>query len=212
MSAEAVTPRFPLFGARWTLTQLRILRYAIGSTLCVAIAMGFDWFLGYLVPVLALGFFASPAPRPSLKQGIAFVAVIFVACMVGYLFARYVIPYPIIFILLAGLGLMHIFYAKHGGVNALLITWLMIAITVVPLLSIQSLALAAVVIGSLVSGAAATILLIWLAYGIVPDPPEALASLQAAEVAKEQATPSDQERVQMAVLSTIVVLPLFTIF
>jgi uncharacterized membrane protein YccC len=118
--------------------NLRILRYAVGSTLAMAFAMGLGWQLSFLTPVLALSFLATPAPRPTLKRGILFVAAIAIACAAGLLLSRYVLPYTLVFIPFTGLVLARVFYAKTGGASPLLITWLLIAILVIPLMAMQS--------------------------------------------------------------------------
>ena len=191
------------------LRNLRILRYAVGSTLAMAFAMGFAWQLSFLTPVLALSFLATPAPRPTLKAGIVFVTVIAVACMAGLLLSRYLLPYPLVFIPFTGLLLLRLFYAKSGGASPLLITWLMIAILLIPLMAMQSPALAVGVAGGIVFGAAMTVLVVWLAYGIFPDP----AGPQNEPVAPAPApAPTKTERLRDSILSTVVVLPVLIMF
>ena len=43
----------PLYN-KLEVVDIRTLRYAFGSTLAMAIAMGFNWPLAYLTPVLSL--------------------------------------------------------------------------------------------------------------------------------------------------------------
>jgi len=64
--------------------ELGVFRYALSATLAMAIAMGFGWFLSFLVPVLALGFFAPGATRPNLKDGLNFILVIALACLLFF--------------------------------------------------------------------------------------------------------------------------------
>ncbi len=68
-------------------TSLRVLRYAIGSAAAMALAMGVGWQLSFLTPVLALSFLGTPTPRPTLREGLLFVATIAVACLAGLLLA-----------------------------------------------------------------------------------------------------------------------------
>ena len=108
--------------------DLRAVRYALGATLAMAVAMGYQWELSYLVPVLSLSFFANPATRPDLKQGVSFVVVIAIACWVGLWLGRYLIPYPVVYLPFSALVLLHVFYAQRSGRSPLLVTWLMIAV------------------------------------------------------------------------------------
>ena len=59
--------------------QLRIrhtIRYALGSKLIMAIAMGIAWPLSFLAPILCLNFFAKGDHSPTFKEGVSFILVI----------------------------------------------------------------------------------------------------------------------------------------
>ena len=58
----------PLFD-KLSATDTRVLRYAFGSSLAMAIALGFNYPLAFLTPVVILGFLAAPGPGLSLKMG-----------------------------------------------------------------------------------------------------------------------------------------------
>jgi len=194
------------------MVELRVLRYAFGSTLAMAVAMGFDWPLSYLTPVLTLSFLASPAPRPSLKMGINFVLAIAIAGYVGLLVGRLLLPYPFVYIPFVGLLLFRIYYAKGGSLHPLLILWLLIALLLIPLMMMQSHALANIVALNLVVGGGATLLVVWISYALLPDKVDKESS--ATSAAKPPA-PAAEERFRTAVDSTIVVFPvliLFTVF
>ncbi|MFC2094287.1 efflux transporter outer membrane subunit [Bacteroidota bacterium] len=194
------------------MVEIRILRYAFGSTLAMAVAMGFDWPLSYLTPVLTLSFLASPAPRPSLKMGINFVLAIAIAGYVGLLVGRLLLPYPFVYIPFVGLLLFRIYYAKGGSLHPLLILWLLIALLIIPLMMMQSHALANIVAFNLVIGGGATLLVVWISYALLPDKVDKESNN--APVAKPPA-PDRKERFRTAVDSTIVVFPvliLFTVF
>jgi hypothetical protein len=181
----------------------------------MAIALGIGWQLSFLTPVLALSFFATPAPRPTLKAGATFVAVIAIACLAGTLLGRYLISYPFVFIPFAGLLLLRLFYAKSGGAPPLLVIWLLIALLVIPLVTMQSPALAELVAAGIVFGAAVTILTVWLAYGIFPDPvdlPVGTVPASATNAANAPAIPTKGERLRDSFLSTVVVLPVLILF
>ena len=95
MSADVVAAAASIGRWRLDLRSLRILRYAMGSTIAMAVAMGFNWQLSFLVPVLSLSFFASPGPRPTVREGFSFVAAVVVACLAGLKLGQYLISYPL---------------------------------------------------------------------------------------------------------------------
>jgi hypothetical protein len=191
----------------WTLSprDRRVLRYAMGATLCVAIALGFGWPLSFLTPVLSLGFLAAPA-RLGLRAGIGFVATIAVACLAGLLLTYYLLPYPLVYLPFAGLLLFHLFHAKSGGASPLLITWLLIALLVLPLMGLQSAQLSLFVAAGIVTGAMVTMLMVWLIWAMFPAPPQP-ADDPAAPAAPAPPPPTAAARFRSAVLSMIVVSP-----
>jgi hypothetical protein len=215
MSADS--PAIAASVGRWQLDvrSLRILRYALGSTLAMTIAMGFNWQLSYLAPVLCLSFLASPAPRPTLKQGLSFVAVVAFACFAGLKLGQYLISYPLVYIPFSALLLLRIFYMMASGRSPLLTTWLLIALLVIPLITITSPAIANMVAAGILTGASVTICVVWLAHGLLPDPrgpgskPVAVATAAAAAPPE---LPPALERFKTAAISTLVVLPVLTLF
>ena len=190
--------------------DLRAIRYAVGSTIAMGIAMGYQWDLSFLVPVLSLSFLANPAMRPGFKQGAVFVAAIGIACYVGLLLGSRLTPYPLVYLPFSALVLFHIFYAQQGGRSPLLITWLLIAVLVVPLLSLQADVLAKFVAAGLVFGAAVTIAVVWLVYFLIPEPEDFDEAAPPPPPAKP--IPPPMERFKNAALSTAVVFPLMMVF
>lgn len=211
MSAD--TPAVTMSTGRWELGQrdIRVLRYAAGSALAMAVAMGINWQLSFLLPVLSLSFLASPAPRPSLKAGLSFVGIVAVSCLAGLMLGKYLISYPMVYVPFAGLVLLRVFYVKASGKAPLLMTWLLIALLVIPLIIISSPAVANLVAGGILLGAIATICLTWLAHGLLPDRQDER-TITGPSAAAAPPVPSPAERFRTAAISTLVVMPLFVVF
>lgn len=191
----------------------RVLRYAAGSALAMAVAMGLNWQLSFIFPVLSLSFLATPAPRPPFTVGLSFVAIVAGSCMIGLLLGRYLISYPLVFVPCTGLILLRLFYVKAGGRAPLLMTWLLIALLVLPLIVMSSPAIANLVAVGILFGAMSTVCLVWLAHGVLPDPKAHTADTGAVKANSAQSgVPSTSERFRTAMISTLVVLPLFVYF
>jgi len=191
------------------IVDIRILRYAVGSTIAMAVAMGFDWPLSFLTPVLTLSFLASPAPRPSLKMGFNFVLAIAIAGYIGLLVGRILLPYPFVYIPFVGLLLFRIYYAKGGTLPPILILWLLIALLLIPLMMMQSHALANIIALNLVIGGGATLLVVWISYALLPDRVDK--EISNTPTAKPPA-PTKEERFRTAADTTIVVFPVLILF
>ena len=141
MSAEAALTQDAATSWRSDARTVRVFRYAVGSTLAVPLAMGIDWQLSFLAPILALSFLGTPAPRPAPKLMVTFIAIVAAASLFGVTVSALLLPYPIVFLLVEGLLLFLLFYHLARGAPALLVTWLMIALTVIPVMALQSMQL-----------------------------------------------------------------------
>ena len=190
--------------------DIRAVRYAVGSTLAMAIAMGFQWNLSFLVPVLSLSFLATPKTRPNFRTGTVFVSVIAVACLTGLFLGRYLIPYPLVFLPFAGLLLLRVFYAQQSGRSPLLTTWLLIALLLIPLVIMMSPQLANLIALGIVFDAAVTIALVMFVYWLFPEPEASRSAVAPATADKPR--PTADERFQNAMLSTLVVWPVMVLF
>jgi hypothetical protein len=211
MSADSPAVLASIGGWRLDLRCIRILRYALGSTIAMTVALGVGWQLSFLAPVLSLGFLASPAPRPSLKQGVGFLATIAVACLAGLMLGRYLISLPLVYVPFTGFLLLRLFYMKASGRSPLLTMWLLIALLVIPLITMTSPAIANWVAAGILISATATVGVVWLTHGLLPDPAHQH-SANAAAVAAAPAVLLPAERFHTAAVSTLVVLPLLVLF
>jgi hypothetical protein len=215
MSVEA-TALSPAHGLLANARNRRVLRYAVGATLAMALAMGVAWDLSFLTAVLSLTFLAAPGPPPSFRKGVGFLAVIAVSCIAGLWISKYLLGFPLIFFPAFGLLLLWLFYAKTGSAAPFLIMWLLIALLVVPMLAVQSPALARFVVAGIIVGAAATLLVVWVAHLLIPEPPTAVATVTAAKAKTADTAaatpPTPAERFQTAWTITLVVMPVFVVF
>lgn len=149
---------------------VRTFRYAVGSTLAVGLALGVDWRLSFIAPVLTLSFLGTSAPRPTAQTAVGFLGVIAGASVAGVLVSALLLPYPVVFLLLEGLILFLLFYHGARGANPLLISMLLVAVTVIPVVGLQSMLLAVAVAKGLVTGAAAAVGVVWVSHVLIPDP------------------------------------------
>jgi len=90
--------------------------------------------------------------------------------------------------------------------------WLMIALLVIPLVSMLSPDVALVVASGIPGGAAASMLLVWLVYFVFPDPPDVTAAALAASAPPAQTIPAPRDRFWIAAETALVVMPVFLLF
>jgi hypothetical protein len=185
-----------------------MLRYALGSTLLMALAMGIGWDMAFLTPVLALGFFSPGTTMPRFKEGLVFVAIIASTTLIGFLFTKLFLDYILLFIPLLGLALLAIFYTKRLGAKAKV--FMLISLLLLPMLGMQNLAIALVFTKTFILGAAITIGLVWVIYSLFPDriepAPPSPGNVAAGNV------PSDEARYRHALDTLLIVFPVVLVF
>ena len=212
MSAEAVAVvTAPTVDVEWYRQRARIFRFAFGMTLSAAIAFGFAWPLAFITPVFAAKLLTMPKVLP-VKAGVAFLVILGGSFFLAAAFLLPTLAYPLIYLLLSGLVMFLLFYAKAGGANPVLVVFLLLGMLVMPILGIESVALANAIAQGLMFSATVAIVMIYVTAALFPDPPAAEAP---AQVAQKKATapdvPAPKERALLARRSVLVLYPLATV-
>lgn len=189
----------------------RIVRFAVGTTIGSGFAYLIGFQLPFLVPILIAMLLASPAPRPTVRSGAAFVLPVAAGAFVGVVLTRYLLQYQGIFVLVEFVVLYRIFYGLAGGANPLRMVWLLIAALVIPLVGMASIALAIGVAFGLVYGALISVGVTWFAHVLVPDLPGADQG-RAAEARAAKPTPPPAARAAYARRSLTVLFPMLLVF
>jgi hypothetical protein len=188
----------------------RVLRLALGTSLSLAFSQAFAWDLSFIAPVFTLVLLSSPAPPPSLKNGIILVlALVLPVVLGGFLLVPFFLHLKSVAILLVGIALFHGFYLTARGGPAMIGSLLTIGITlIVAIGSVNAAALSAITQG-LAVGAAAGLVFVWLAHGLLPDAPTARAAPDANSGSEQ---PSRENALRLALRAFFVVMPIATLF
>ena len=119
-------------GYNWT-QAVPVLRYALGSTLILAVAAGAGYLLSYITPVLALTFLAPGVKPLTLRSGFLLVASLAAASAIGVIFSRLFLEFPLVFMPLLALAMFFLYYSDR--INPLFRIWLLVSLLLIPLLS-----------------------------------------------------------------------------
>ncbi len=185
-----------------------VVRYAVGSTLLMALAMGIGWDMAFLTPVLALGFLAPGTTMPKFREGMTFIGIIAATTISGFVFTRYLLDYMFLFILLLGLALLSIFYTNRLSAKAKV--FMLISLLLLPMLGMESMALAFVFTKTFILGAAITVILVWVVYALFPD--KSVPGADKAGQVPPGAVPSTEARFRYALETLIIVFPVVLAF
>lgn len=182
-----------------------ILRYAIGATMIMMVAMIADYNLAYLTPVLALNFLAPGVKPLTIRSSVAFLAIIAGASMLSILFTRSFIDYPLVFLPLIILAVFHIYYTSSLQKMKV---WLIIALLVIPMASMQSPGMGGLIAVNLFINAFIAVILVALVNFFIPFH-ETDETIVQANTPVEQ---SERQRFIAAVNKTLVVVPVLFVF
>jgi len=186
---------------------IRIMRFAVGVTLAIALAFTLQWPLAFLTPVLTAVILAMPLPKPTLQAGLLNMLYTFVAFLLGVVFTLFLLPFPLVYIPVLGLALFNIYYFINRGGSFWFGLMSLLAVLILPLLGLNYEGLAfGFALGFIWSGWL-TVVMIWLAHFIFPDPDGSVlpASLKFQPGYSAAAA-------ELALKSTVVALPIAIFF
>ena len=182
-----------------------MLRYAAGSAIIMVIVMSADYTLAYITPVLALNFLSPGAKPPTLKSSIAFIFIISIASLVGFLFTRLFIEFPLVFLPLLALIIFHLYYTTSLQPMKM---WLILSLLLIPMVSMQSDKLGGIVAINLVMNALLVMIMVWLVFFIFP----VKGSVSTDKNVKTIPLLSDRQRYISAGIKILVLLPVIVLF
>ncbi|MGB5585708.1 MAG: DUF2955 domain-containing protein [Gammaproteobacteria bacterium] len=188
-------------------TSVRILRYAIGVTLSAALAYAINWPLSFLLPVLTAFMLSLPLPIPSLATGLRNMLYTLMAFGLGLVFALSLLRFPLVYILMLGLVMFHLYYYLNRGGSLWLTLMGVLAVLLLSMLGNSHEGLAAGVSLNFVWTCWLTMVMVRLTYLLVPDPRSAPYP-QAPGFQSGYSQPS----AEAALRSTLVILPLASLF
>lgn len=185
----------------------RTLRLALGTSLAFGAGQLFGWQLAFLVPILALLLLKLPQP-PTLRSGVMLVLVIAGAFALALVLALPLLHYPVPAVLVLTLALFWTFLFGRRGGSPFAVVMMLIALTLVPVMGLQSIDLSLAVAGGLAQAGLGAVLFAWIAFAVIPAaPPDDAPSPDSTGAAGDA-----EGSVRMAWLSTMLVAPLLALF
>jgi len=186
------------------IADVRTLRLGVGLGLAFGISQSLGWQSSFITPVLVSVLLALPLPAPGLKTCIGFALAITASLILGSGLLPMLHNQPGAGVIAVVLALFWCFYFGARGGSPALTTFLLLGLTVVPVIGSESIDAAWAIILGLAINAGAAFLFVWLAFALFPDPP---APQRAARAQPAPPPPSAATARHSALRSTFVVLP-----
>ena len=184
-----------------------IFRYAFGALIGLTISVVSGGMLDYVLPVLALPFLAANKEL-SIAEGFNFIGIITIAVLLANVVTLLCLEYPLVLVTVIFLVLFFVYYSKHKLMNANMKIWLLVAILLIPNISVKSFALAQVISLNLIAIAIECIICVWICYYIFPVKESPSEHMVKAPVEVEY-TRIDFDR---ALIRTVVIMPVVLLF
>lgn len=159
----------------------RILRLALGTSLCLLFSQAVAWPLSFIAPVLTLFILALPLPAPGLKKSVVFIVAMIAPMIVGGLVLLPFLQHMrAAGILLVALGLFHTFYFTARGGSPVIGTFMTIGLTLIVTVGSISSEIMMMLVTGLAVCAAVGLVFVAIAHALLPDlPPDpALADMK----------------------------------
>ncbi|MCP4331203.1 MAG: DUF2955 domain-containing protein [Gammaproteobacteria bacterium] len=187
--------------------NVRIVRFALGVTIAVALAYGIEWPLSFLFPVLTALILSLPLPMPTLAAGLHNMLYSLSAFGVGLVFSLFFINYPMAYILMLGFVLFHLYYYLNRGGSFWLTLMSILSILMLPMLANTAEGLATGLALGFIGTSWLTVVMVWIAHLLVPDPGGARLPARSGFQPGYSAVAA-----KLALKSTVVILPLASLF
>lgn len=202
----------PVAAATHPVAARRILRLALGTSLCLLFSQVFAWPLSYIAPVLTLVILGLPLPPPGLKLSIVFVVALLAPMVIG---GTILLPFldqsRAVGILLVALGLFYTFYYTARGGQPVLGTFMTVGLTIIVTVGSVSSEIITVLIKSLATCAVVAIFFVWVAHSLLPElPPDPALAGMKKKAAPAKPDPSTAGR--QALRSLAIVFPMALLF
>ena len=182
-------------------------RLAAMTSVATVFAYGFGWPLAYITPLFVWNYLKK-ANGFGFRAGLANLVAPVGGCLLGLATSTLTQHHPVVFLLATALLLWLVFYLNNGTLPFDIGLWLIIGLTLVPMLTIQSQGITMVVIKGLWTSAAAAVGFGWLGYLLFP----VVSASGAQKVQPETTITTEEERWKAATVSLAMVLPVIVLF
>ena len=194
------------------LRTIQIARLSVGVTASVAVAYGSAWMLSFLTPIFTFLFLAMPrwiGGKMALQLFFRLVYCLFI----GMIIAEFFLLYPLLCIPLYGLIFFVIYYNDTPAAPPMSTLFMTLAVTMIPIMSFSGAAVSHTIALFLLVNMSGGLFLAWLFHLFIPNSLAEPLLEQKAAPPSTQSVPSDvQERVRLAMTSTIVALTAIIFF
>jgi hypothetical protein len=195
-----------------TLQTVQTLRLAFGVWAAIAVAYGMAWQLSFIAPLFATIFLLFPV-WIGWKMAVRLLVRLSFSLLLGIMISEVFLDFPVICILLYGLLFFFIYYNDTPSAPPFAAMFMTLGITIVPMMGLSGAGLPHFIAMALFINMGVGLVFAWLFHTLIPNS-LAQQSIQAPPGKKPAPLPLPprEERIRLALTSTIVALTAVVIF
>lgn len=195
-----------------TLQTVSILRMTAGLTTAVAVSYSMAWPLNFVAPLFAVIFLIIPVWIGWKKA--AMLLLMLSGCLfIGLVISEYLLNFPLLCVPLYGLLFFFIYYNDTPSAPPMATMFMTLGITIVPIMGLSGVGLAHVIAIALLFNMGVGLVFAWIFHTIIPNSlAEQAPQTPTGKKPAQMPEPSREERIRLALVSTIVALTAVTIF
>ena len=177
ISNPATTPHDPAVRSlqrqswRQDLRTVQTVRFALATTTALALAQIFNWTVSFVAPALVIVLLETPIAEPTTRDFFINLVHVVAGVTVGFVFVMLVEPYPLMFIVAYPLAFFLTAYYFHKGEPLLLMLMILLTLLIFPIAGNIHEGLTVHIAGAFLISGFVTVVVVQLAYGLLPDPP-----------------------------------------
>jgi hypothetical protein len=181
------------------------LRFAFGVTVALVVSELLQWVPTFLAPALVAVLLVNLPIRPPLKVAAALIAIVAASSFIALCLSFALLGAPLIMFGFAALVVFRTLYAIAGGFSGVAPLFLLICVTSIPVVALESAALAGSFAYALIRATCLAIFVIWVSYLLWPRVRPPRAGIKPAPLPREL-------KMRGAVLGTAVLTPLMLLY
>jgi hypothetical protein len=189
-----------------TLQTVQVLRLAFGVWFAVAVSYGVAWQLSFITPIFATIFLSMPG-WIGWRIALQIVCRLIFSLLLGLIISEVLLLFPIVCLPVYGMLFFHIYYNDTPAAPPFSTVFMTLGITIVPLMGLSGAMMSQGIAVALLVNLCFGLFFAWLFHSLLPDNLAKDNTGNMSQGKKESAPmPSREERVERAMMSTIVAL------
>lgn len=194
------------------LQSLQTIRLSLGVTASVALGYGIAWTLYFIAPIFTSIFLGLPV-WVGWKAALRLLLRLLLSLLLGLLISEVLLDFPLVCVPVYGMLFFFIYYNDTPAAPPMSTLFMTLGVTMVPIMGLSGSGLSHLIAAGIFFNMLIGLLLAWIFHSLLPNSLASAASTSKGQKQKtEQPALPEDERIRLALVSTIVALSAVVVF